>query len=88
MLRVAAAHRSVLSRGQSLPQLLASVPPEVLSRVVVVGIENNLETRDYDFIRGYGRERFDCHGRFLLQEVIPLIDREYGTAGQSLTLLR
>ena len=68
--------------GQSLPQLLAFVPPEVLSRFVVVGIESNPETRDYDFIRGYGRERFDCHWRFLVQEVIPLIDREYGTAGQ------
>ena len=67
--------------GQSLPQLLASLPPEVLSRCVVVGIESNPETRDYDFIRGYGGERFDCHWRFLLQEVIPLIDKEYGIAG-------
>ena len=63
--RFASQHRIVLFclDGQSLPQLLASVPPEVLSRFAVVGIESNPETRDYDFIRGYCRERFDCQWR-------------------------
>ena len=63
--------------GQMLNELLAPMPSRVLETCLFVGIESNPETRDYDYIRGYCPDRFDAHERFVTDEAVGRINREF-----------
>jgi enterochelin esterase-like enzyme len=50
--------------------------------VALVGVESNVSTRPYDYVHGYDRERFAAHERFLIEEIVPLVEAVYRIGGE------
>ncbi len=68
----------LLADGQLLAELTASMSSDqLMPQLLLVGIESNIDTRDYDYIEGYHAPRFNAHERFVVDEVLSAIDREY-----------